>query len=118
LQAFKKTPFLELAACAVIIGFHAPLASRPMLMSDALFLEGAALSVVGGITACRIPQRVALPSRPVAKEENGFSSQDRASRPISKSFLNQKNGLRILLVGLILIGAAVVIGELLVGLAS
>jgi len=118
LQAFKKTPFLELVVCSVIIGLHGLLASRPKLVSDALFLEGITLSVVGAIIACRVPGSIRPPSSPRRSDENASHPRSRAGRSLLGSFLKRRNGFRILFVGLVLIGAAVVIGELFVRLGT
>jgi hypothetical protein len=109
----RKTPFLELLTSIAIVGFHAVIA-KPRIASDALFIEGVVFSVIGTIIALRISDQAAFPS--LHKKQHA-TAQHQEAQPRSRlltSILIRRNGLRILVIGLILITAAIVIGELLV----
>lgn len=114
MQMFRKTPLFEVVICVVVVGLHGLFASTPKLVSDALFLEGVAISVVGGIIVCRAFGGITWPNSRERSSENDSHPNSRAGRSFLGSVLKRRNGFRILLVGLILIGAAVVIGELFV----
>jgi hypothetical protein len=112
----RKTPFLELLTSIAIVGFHAVIA-KPRIASDALFIEGVVFSVIGTIIALRISDQVTFPS--LHKKQHATRHQQAQSRSgLLTSILIRRNGLRILLIGLILITAAIVIGELLVRSAT
>jgi len=76
---------------------------------DALFLEGAALLVIGGVLAAGLPKLSLLkftagkPAQSQAPED----AQDRESR-----MRNTKIGFALMLVGLLLIGLCIGVGEL------
>jgi len=113
LEVLTKTPFFELLASAVIVSFHALIAPKLRIASDALFVEGVTLSVVGGLIAVRVSENLSFPSL--------SKTQDEAAPPptlgkhgLLTSMFRRRNGLRILLIGLALVGAAIVIGELFV----
>ena len=62
MRILRKTPFLELLTTAVIVSFHALIAPKPRIASDALFIEGVVFSVIGTIIALRISDQVTVPS--------------------------------------------------------
>lgn len=113
MQILKKTPLLELLTSAVIVSSHALIAPKPRIASDVLFIEGVLFSVIGAIITLRISDQLAFPS--LHKKQHAITRHQQAqSRSgLLASILMRRNGLRILLVGLILITAAIVIGELL-----
>ena len=109
---FAKTPQFELVTAIVIVVAHGLIAPKPRIASDALFLEGVALSVVGALLACITSDNHAFHYSRKTGNETG-AHQQASIRPGSlRSLLRRRNGYRILLIGLILVGAAVVIGEL------
>jgi hypothetical protein len=90
LNILKKKPFLDILVCAAIIAADVALAPKMRIASDALFLAGMPLSVIGativlgrGIVRTRI----------------------RLSRKVP--------GLRIFFVGVALVLTAIIIGEFL-----
>ena len=107
----KKTPFLELLTSGAIVLSDTLIAPQPRIVSDMLFLEGMTLSVIGALVAGRVSEAIALPS--FIKREDDAQSQRhiKAREGVLASLLKKKTGLRILIVGLILVAAAVVIGE-------
>jgi len=76
-----------------------------------LFLEGMTLSVIGALVAGRVSGAIVLPSF-IKRKDDIQSQRDIKSREgFLTSLLKKKTGLRILTVGLILVTAAVIIGE-------
>ena len=113
LQLLTKTPFFELLASAAIVGFHALIAPKLRIASDALFVEGVTLSVVGALIAVRVSEDLSFPSFSKTKDETAPPPTTGKHGPL-RSMFKRRNGLRILLIGLALVGAAIVIGELFV----
>lgn len=111
---FGRTPLFELLIGTVIVVAHTLIAPKPRIASDALFLEGVTLSVIGAVLACVVSRDLALHSLGKARNEAGAHQHDSIKRGSLRSLLKRKTGYRILFIGLILVGAAVVIGELLV----
>jgi hypothetical protein len=114
----RKAPFLGLLTIAVILGFDALVAPKPRITSDALFIEGVVFSVIGTIIALRISDQFTLPS---LHRKQDLVIQHQETHPRSgllTSILARTSGLRILLIGLTLITAAIIIGELLVRRAT
>jgi len=109
----RKTPYLELLTTAVIVSFHALIAPKPRIASDALFIEGVVFSVIGTIIALRISDQVTFPSLHKKQHATTRHQQAQSRSGLLTSILMRRNGLRILLIGLILITAAIVIGKLL-----
>mgnify|MGYP007042448331 CR=1 FL=1 len=114
LQFLGKTPLLELFTSAVIVGFHALVFPKLRIVSDALFLEGVTLSVVGAFVAIRVSEDLAFSSFRQKKHQTAARSEAPVKHRLLRSLLKRRNGLRILFIGLALIGAAIVIGELFV----
>lgn len=107
---FDRSPFFELLVSAVVVLSHAFSGLRPRIVSDALFIEGMALSVVGALIAGKISEAFSL-SPKVKDDEHTHSTLD-GKRGFWASLFKKRTGFRILLVGLILVTAAIVIGEL------
>jgi len=114
LQLLTKTPFFELFASVAIVGIHAFVAPKLRIASDALFLEGVTLSVVGALIGVRASEDLSFPSFGRTKGEAGPQSPTPGKHGLFRSMFKRRNGLRILLIGLALVGAAIVIGELFV----
>ena len=96
----RSTPFLELIVSAIIIILVAAIAARPRVTSDALFLTGMSLVVVGTVIVGSV-ELFFIPIS-VGKITSGSGS----------SRTKREMGIRIILVGSILVTAAVVIGEM------
>jgi hypothetical protein len=90
LNRLKQAPFLDILICALIIVSNLALASNMTIVSDALFIEGMPLSVIGAILAL----------------ERGI-----VRSPIHLS--KKVPGLRIFFVGTVLLLASVMVAELL-----
>ena len=114
MQLLAKTPFFELFASAAIVGFHALVAPKLRIASDALFIEGVTFSVVGALIAVRVSEDLSFPSFSKTKGEAAPHSPAPSKHGLLTSIFKRRNGLRILLIGLALVGAAIVIGELFV----
>ena len=114
LQLLTETPFFELFTSAAIVGFHALVAPKLRIACDALFLEGVSLSVVGALIAARVSENLSFPSFGKTRGETAPHSPTPSKRGLLRSMFKRRNGLRILLIGLALVGAAIVIGELFV----
>ena len=109
---FRKTPLFELLTSALIIAVHILAVPKLRIVSDALFLEGVALSVIGSLVACGTSNYPTFHS-PSKKGDRTSSRQQAPIRLGSlRPLLRRENGYRVLFMGLILVGAAVVIGEL------
>jgi len=109
---FAKTPLFELMTAIIIVVAHSLIAPKPRIASDALFLEGVTLSVMGALLACITSDNPAFHYSRKAGNETGAHQQASIKRGSFRSLLTRKNGYRILFIGLILVGAAVVVGEL------
>jgi len=110
-ERVKKAPFLEVLTSGVIILSDVLIAPQLRTVSDMLFLEGMTISVIGALIAGRVSEVICLPSF-VRRRDDVQSRRDVEARKGSlTSLLGKKTGLRILIVGLILVAAAVVIGE-------
>lgn len=108
------TPQFELVTAIVIVVAHGLIAPKPRIASDALFLEGVTLSVVGALLACMTSDNHAFHYSRKTGNETGAHQQASIKRGSFRSLLTRKNGYRILFIGLILVGAAIAIGEVLV----
>ena len=110
-ERVKRTPFLEVLTSGAIILSDALIAPQPRIVSDMLFLEGMTISVIGALVAGRVSEAIALPSFVKRKDDVQSQRDIEAGKGFLTLLLKKKTGLRILTVGLILIAAAVVIGE-------
>jgi len=110
-ERVKRTPFLEVLTSGAIILSDALIAPQPRIVSDMLFLEGMTISVIGALVAGRMSEAIALPSFVKRKDDIQSQRDIEAGKGFLTTLLKKKTGLRILTVGLILIAAAVVIGE-------
>jgi hypothetical protein len=90
LNVLKKKPFLDVLVCAAIIAVDVALAPEMRIASDALFLEGMPLSLIGATLVL---------GRGIVK------TRIRLSRKVP--------GVRIFSVGVVLVLAAIMIGEFL-----
>lgn len=113
-HTFGKTPLFELLAGVIIVVVHTLIAPKPRIASDALFLEGVTLSVIGSLVVCGTSNYPAFHSPSKKGDKTSARQQAPIKRGSFRSLLTRKNGYRILFIGLILVGAAVVIGELFV----
>jgi len=81
---------------------------NPRKVVDALFLEGAALLSIGGVLAAGLP-KLSLPKfttrRPADSQEPEAAQEEESRR-------NTRIGFTLVLVGLVLIGLSIGVGEL------
>jgi hypothetical protein len=90
LNVLKKKPFLDVLVCVAIIAVDVALAPEMRIASDALFLEGMPLSLIGAT---------------VVLGKGIVKTRVRLSRKVP--------GLRIFFVGVALVMTAIMIGEFL-----
>jgi hypothetical protein len=112
-RILRKTPLFELLTSAVVASLDVVIAPKPRIASDALFIEGVVFSVIGTIIALRISDQVTFPSLHKKQHETTRHEQAQSRSGLLTSILMRRNGLRILLIGFILVTAAIIIGELL-----
>lgn len=111
-RQFKKAPFLELLIGAVVVASNSILAPKPRIASDALFLEGMTLLIAGTLIARKIFGPSPFPSSFKRKSNARIQTQTAVRHGLWASITKGTTGLRMLLVGLVLVAAAVIIGEL------